>query len=452
MNKTKAVRVHLRESELPTQWYNVKADLPAPLPPPKDPDEGPSRIELMSRIQPKALQEQENSDQRWTDIPKDVQQKYLMVGRPTLLQRATRLEEYLQTPARIYVKREDLCGTGSFKTNTSIPQVYYAKLEAYEGAVSETGAGQWGSALGLACTLYGMRCVIYMARVSYHQKPYRRILMRLFNTEVFPSPSERTRVGREILAQNPNHPGSIGCAIGESIETASDDPTLAYLCGSNLAHVLSHQTVIGLETKHQLKLAGEKADILVACVGGGSNLAGFMMPFLPDRLNGEGIRFLGAESDAAPRLTRGQYRYDHGDPAGLTPLLKSYTLGKDYTPPPVHVGGLRQHSGSPVVGLLRHLGLLDAVAYSEKEAFEAGWLFAKLEGLVPAPETCFAIKAVIDCALEARHAREKKMIVTCFSGHGLLDLGGYDAVFFSEETSLADSMSDHVPNQLWMDQ
>lgn len=427
--------VYLPLRELPTEWYNVKADLPVSLPPVLDPDDGsPSRIALMERIRPRALTQQEQSDERWWAIPQDVLTKLVKLGRPTPLQRALALESYLDTPARIYVKREDMLPTGSFKLNTSVTQAYYAHQEGLKGLVSETGAGQWGSALALSCTLYGMKAIIYMARASYDQKPYRRFLTQLLGGTVYPSPSERTEAGRSLLRDNPNHAGSIGTGISEAIETAANDSGLGYASGSNLAHVLMHQSIIGLETKRQLAMIGESPDALVACVGGGSNLGGFMFPFLPDKLDrGEDLYLLGAESTAAPRLTQGAYRYDHGDPVGLTPLTKSYTLGMEYIPPPVHVGGLRQHSGSPLIGVLRHEGLLAARAYTQEEALRAGQIYLQLDGVVPAPESCHAIVAAMELAREAKEAKEAKVIVFCMSGHGLLELNSYEEVVLGGE-------------------
>lgn len=421
--------------DVPFHWYNVTYHLPEPLPPVLDPKVGPSRIELRQRMMPRALQRQDTETQEWLDIPGEVREKYAQLGRPTPLQRATALEAYLETPAHIYYKREDVFPTGSFKMNSAIPQAYYARQEGYAGLVSQTGAGQWGSGLTLGCRMFGLRCIIYMARVSFFQKPYRRIHMQLLGGEVYPSPSERTEAGRKMLAEHPDHPGSVNSGISEAFETAMSEEGFAYVTGSNSNHTLIHNTVIGLESRLQLEVLDEAPDQLIACVGGGSNLGGLMLPFLSDRLQTGRPRLLAAESAAAPRLTQGEYRYDSGDPAGLTPLIKTYTLGSDFIPPVNHVGGLRQHGGSPLVSLLKHIGLLEARAYGEKDALEAGHLFARLEGVVPAPETSHAIRAAIEEALDAKRLREKRVMVIGFSGHGLLDLGGYEQVLFPAQAA-----------------
>lgn len=422
--------VKLDEMDIPREWFNVIPVLPEPLPAMKDPNDNQgSRIEVMKRIGIKKLLEQNELIDQWVDIPEDVIERYIEMGRPTDLIRARNLEEYLETPAKIYVKREDLLPTASFKLNTSIPQAYYAKEEGVRGLVSETGAGQWGLGLAYACNIYELECVVFWVKVSLEQKADRAAFAKMLGAKIFPSPSSKTKVGREILAKDPDNYGSIGTGIGEAINFATEDSSFKYASGSNLPHVLLHQTIIGLETKKQLASIGEVPDQLIACVGGGSNLGGFMNPFIPDKLERvDSLRLIAAESDAAPRLTKGEYRYDHADPVGITPLTLSYTLGMDYMPPPVHVGGLRQHSGSPIVGILRKNKLLEAYSYSQEDAFKAGQTFIECERIIPAPETCHAVKATIDFALEAKKRREKKVIVMCLSGSGLLDLKGYEEV------------------------
>jgi len=416
--------IRLDVGDLPRCWYNLSADLPVPLPSPVDPAAGPSRLERLRGLRPPVLVEQDEGDASWIDMPKAVRAHLAALGRPTPLLRARRLERALATPARIYLKREDMLPTGSFKLNSAVAQAQAAHDAGFKGLVSETGAGQWGAALALAGALYGLDCTVFMARVSYGQKPGRVTMMRTFGAAVFPSPGEATAIGRRLLSGHPDHPGSIGTAIAEAIETASGQESAAYVSGSNLPGVLLHQTVIGQETQRQLEAVGEQADAVVACVGGGSNLGGLMFPFIGRWLAGKAALplLLAAESTAAPRLTRGDYRFDYGDPARQTPLAKSYTLGCDYVPPPVHVGGLRQHNGSPLVGLVRHLGWLEAAAYDTPETWAAGRLLARTEGIAAAPEACHALRAVCELALEARRTGESTCIVGCISGHGLLDM------------------------------
>ncbi|MDH4163823.1 MAG: TrpB-like pyridoxal phosphate-dependent enzyme [Nitrospirota bacterium] len=431
----KQLKIHLPVKDIPRQWYNVLPSLPKPLPEAKDPKGDFSPIELMKKIRPRSLQEQDAAPNKWITIPEDVLDKYLKIGRPTLLQRAVNLEKYLKTPAKIFFKREDLLPTGSFKLNTSIAQAFYAKEEKFEGLISETGAGQWGTAVCVSAKLYDLQAQIFMARISYEQKLYRRYYMKLYGGDVYPSPSTKTAAGRKMLDDRPGHPGSIGTGISEAVETAANyNGKFAYVSGSNLPHVLLHQTVIGLETMKQMKLISEKPDILIACVGGGSNLGGFFLPFFEEKMKKPGsITFLAAESTAVPRLTKGTYRYDAGDSSGLTPLTKSYTLGQDFIPPEIHIGGLRQHSGSPIIGLLRHEGLLDAVAFDQTDIFEAGRLFSICEGILPAPESCHAISAAIKVALEAKEEGKERTIVFCLSGSGFFDLEGYRQILLSDK-------------------
>ena len=350
---------------------------------------------------------------------------YSRVGRPTPLMRAYELEEYLQTPAHIYIKREDYMPTHSFKINSAIAQTYYAKKEGFKGVVSETGAGQWGLALSYAAAMNGLSTHFFWVKVSKHQKPMRADWCKLFGANIYESPSTITTTGRRILEQDINCPGSLGISIGEAIEFASQHPEYAYVSGSNLCHVIMHQTIIGLELKKQLKKLGVKPDAFVACCGGGSNLGGFMGPFIFDEEYNKNTTFLAVESDAAPRLTKGEYKYDTADPYGFTPMSKSYTLGRDYIPVANHVGGLRQHNGSPIIGVLRNEGLLDAVDYSQKSALEAGVIFSKLYGVLPAPESSHALKGTIDLALKAKKEGVKTTIVMCLSGNGILDMSAY---------------------------
>jgi tryptophan synthase beta chain len=400
-------------------------DLPDGLPVPKNDGDGISQTENMRKIRPAILMEQDTFSGEFIDIPQEILDYLVQIGRPTPLRRAAALEHHLDTPAKIYYKREDTIVTGSFKMTTAIAQAYYCKLAGYKHVVSETGAGQWGMALALACKFFGLKCTIFMARCSYLQKPYRKYYTEVLGADIYPSPSKKTKIGQSLLAEDPNHVGSIGTAISDAIEIALDSREIAYLSGSNVPHVLIHQSLLGLETKKQLEKVEKKPDQLVACVSGGSNLAGLMMPFLKDKMNGANIDMLGVESTAAPRLTKGIYDYDRSDVAGHTPLVKSYTMGPDFIPPPVHVGGLRQHNGSPIIGHLCRQGLLNAVAYDEYVAFDAGKLFLETEGVLVAPESSHAVAAVLNSARQARETGEEKIIVFLCSGNGFLDLEGY---------------------------
>jgi len=412
---------------LPSSWYNILADLPDELPPMRLPNGQVVEKPMLKQLFASALVEQEFSKQRYIEIPGKLREKYLELGRPTPLLRAKNLEEYLGTPAIILYKYEGVTPTGSHKINTALAQAYYNKLEGTETIVTETGAGQWGSALSLAGSLTGIHVRVYMVRVSYYQKPYRGVLMRIYGAEVYPSPSERTEFGRKLLRQNPDHPGSLGIAISEAIEDVITSGGRAKYClGSVLNHVLLHQTVIGLEAKKQLEELGVYPDVVIGCVGGGSNYAGLSYPFIHDRLKGSSdTRFVAAEPKAVPSMTRGEYRYDYGDTAGMTPMIKMHTLGHDFTPPPIHAGGLRYHGVAPTLSVLINNGIVEPVAYDQREVFEAGVLFAKLEGIVPAPESAHAVKAVIDEALRAKEKGKKEVILFNMSGHGLLDLKGY---------------------------
>jgi len=425
-------RIILPLSDMPRQWYNALPDLPTPLAPPLDPQtKQPITPEQLSVIFPNALIEQEMSPKRLIDIPEPVLEIYRLF-RPTPLKRARRLEQAIGTKCRIYYKDESVSPAGSHKTNTSVPQVYFNKIEGVKRLSTETGAGQWGTALSFACNMLGMTCTVYMVKVSYEMKPYRQILMRMYGGEVFPSPSDRTNSGRAMLARDPGCKGSLGLAISEAVEDAATHEDTKYTLGSVLNHVLLHQSVVGLETRKQLAMAGEKPDYLVGCVGGGSNFGGFVLPFLPQKLQGEDITFVAAEPKACPSLTRGAYRYDYGDVARLTPLMKMHTLGHAFMPAPIHAGGLRYHGDAPIVCNLHAEGLVDARAYYQNECFEAAKLFLSTEGYLPAPETSHAIKAAIDLA---KTAKPGSVIAFLYSGHGLLDLASYDAFLKGELTN-----------------
>ncbi len=419
------IRVELEPEELPRQWYNVLADLPFKLDPPLDPETKKTvSPEKLSFIFPAPLIEQEMSDRRFIDIPEEVLKEYA-IYRPTPLIRATYLEEYLQTPARIYYKYEGASPTGSHKTNTAIAQAYYNKISGTKTLVTETGAGQWGSALSYAGAKFGLEVKVFMVKVSFEQKPMRKYLMKVFGGSVTPSPSEETPFGREILKKDPDNPGSLGIAIGEALQTVLQRNDAKYALGSVLNHVLLHQTVIGLEIKKQLELIGENPDVIIGCHGGGSNFGGTILPFVPDRLEGKNIRFVAVEPQSCPSLTKGEYRYDFGDTAGLTPLLKMYTLGKDFIPPKIHAGGLRYHGSAPIIAKLVKEGLVEAVSYPQEEIFKWAKLFAKLEGIIPAPESAHAITHAAIEALKAKEVKEEKVIVFNLSGHGLFDLTAY---------------------------
>ncbi len=419
-------KVMLPEKEIPRQWYNIAADLPKPLDPPLHPaTHQPVGPQDLAPIFPMGLIMQEVSAERWIDIPDEVLDVYRLY-RPTPLYRAYRLEKALDTPARIYYKYEGGSPPGSHKPNTAIAQAYYNKQEGVKRLTTETGAGQWGSALAFACKLFGLECMVYMVKVSYNQKPYRRVMMETWGAKCVPSPTNMTQAGRKILAQDPDTPGSLGIAISEAVEDAATHDDTRYSLGSVLNHVLLHQTVVGLETKKQLEMTGDYPDVVIGCVGGGSNFAGFSFPFVADRLAGKKLRALAVEPTACPTLTRGQYRYDLGDTVGLAPMVRMYTLGHTFVPAPIHAGGLRYHGDAPLVSLLVHEGIMDAVAYRQVECFEAAVTFARAEGIIPAPETAHAIKAVFDEAIAAKKAGERRVIAFNLSGHGHFDLAAYD--------------------------
>lgn len=421
----KEYKILLGEEEIPTHWYNVLADLPFELPPLLHPVTGePTR--LPPPLFPEALNEQEFSKERYIEIPEEVREVYKL-WRPTPLYRARRWEKALDTPAKIYYKWEGVSPPGSHKPNTAVAQAYYNKKEGVKRLTTETGAGQWGSALAFACRLFGLECKVYMVKVSYDQKPYRRVLMEAWGAEVVPSPSQDTETGRRILAQDPETSGSLGMAISEAVEDAGSREDTKYSLGSVLNHVLLHQTVVGLETRKQLEKAGDYPDILVGCVGGGSNFAGLFFPFLKDKLEGKPLRMVCAESMACPSLTKGLYAYDYGDTAGVAPIAKMYTLGHTFVPAPIHAGGLRYHGMSPLISALYDQKLIEAVAFHQNSIFDAAISFVQAEGFVPAPESAHAIKAVMEEALKCREAGESKVIAFNFSGHGHFDLAAYEA-------------------------
>lgn len=405
------------------RWYNIGADLPTPLPPPKDPDEGDSRIALLTRILPSALIDQEFTAERWIPIPEEVRDAYRRMGRPTPYRRAEGLERALGVKVHIYYKFEGALPVGSHKLNTALAQAYYAKLDGAEEVATETGAGQWGMAVSLAAALFGLKAVVFMTRSSYEKKRQRVVFMRTYGATVYPSPSEVTETGRKFY--RPDHPGSLGIAISEAVEYTLAGERRRYLPGSVLEFVLIHQSVIGLEAIQQMP---EEPDYAVGCVGGGSNFGGFTYPMIGMKLRGEGFektKFLAAESAAAPKLTAGEYKYDFPDAVGVLPMIKMYTLGHDYVPPAVHAAGLRYHGAAPSLSMLKRLGLVDAVAYRQEDVFEAAVMFARSEGIVPAPESAHAIKAVIDLA---KKLPPGSVIAFNLSGHGLLDVDAYERV------------------------
>ena len=422
-------KITLSSEDVPKNWYNINADLPVELPMPKN-SEGKDQISSLQKAFTKAGLEQEFSKERYIKIPNEVRELYMQMGRPSPLFRATKLEEYLNTPAKIYYKREDTSPTGSHKLNSAIPQAYFAKKEGVERLTTETGAGQWGTALSLACNLLDLECTVYMVKVSFNQKPDRKNIMNIYNGNVYASPSENTKVGREILSKDPDHPGSLGVAISEAMEEALENENVKYTLGSVLNQVMLHQTVIGQELKTQLEIAEEEPDVMIVCAGGGSNFAGSLFPFIKDKIDGNSdTKFIAVEPSACPTLTQGKYEYDFGDVNGFTPMLKMFTLGHDFVAPTVHAGGLRYHGMSPQVSLLTKEGFIEPTSAHQRDVFEAGILFARNEGVLPAPETTHAIKATIDEALKCKQTGEEKTIVMNFSGHGMLDLKGYASYF-----------------------
>jgi tryptophan synthase beta chain len=423
------MEVILRKDELPRYWFNIVPYLPEPLPPPLHPvTKEPLDPQALLAIFSEPIVEQEIAQEEWIRIPDEVLEVYGL-WRPTPLRRAKNLEAYLGTPAKIFFKNESLSPPGSHKPNTAVAQAYLNKKAGVKRLTTETGAGQWGSALAFATQFFGLECEVYMVRSSYKQKPYRKTLMELWGAKVFPSPSPYTEAGKRFYERDPEHPGSLGIAISEAIERALNVPHTKYSLGSVLNHVLLHQTIIGLEAKLQFEKLGLYPDYVIGCVGGGSNFSGLAFPFLKDKIEGKRpqTEFIAVEPKACPTLTEGEYRYDYGDTAGLTPLLKMYTLGADFIPPPIHAGGLRYHGDAPLLCLLYDRGFIKATSYEQREIFEAGALFARTEGIVPAPESAHAIKKTIDIALECKKNREEKVILFNLSGHGYLDLSAYES-------------------------
>jgi tryptophan synthase beta chain len=420
-------KIVLRDDEMPTQWYNVVPDLPNGVQPPLDPEtKEPMGPEKLSAVFPMGLLEQEMSSERFIDIPEEVLD-ILKIWRPSPLVRATSLEKALNTKAKIFFKNEGVSPVGSHKPNSAVAQAYYNHREGVKRIATETGAGQWGSALAFATSKFGIECKVYMVRVSFDQKPYRKSIMQTFGANVVPSPSTETNIGRAILKKMPDTPGSLGIAISEALEDAATRDDTKYALGSVLNHVILHQSIIGLEAKKQMELFGEYPDVIVGCCGGGSNFAGLAVPYVPDYLEGKKIRFVGTEPASCPTLTSGKLAYDFGDVAQTTPLLYMYTLGHDFIPPGIHAGGLRYHGMSPIVSAMVRENIIEPAKLQQLECFEAGVLFAKTEGIIPAPETCHAIRGAI---IEAtRDLNEPKTILFNFSGHGLIDMGSYDKYY-----------------------
>jgi len=420
------VKFLLDESQLPDHWVNVLPSLREPMDPPLHPaTKKPITPDDLAPIFPMGLIEQEVAMQPEIDVPGEVIDIYRL-WRPTPLYRARRLEKALDTPAHIYYKYEGVSPAGSHKPNTAVPQAYYNKKAGIRRLATETGAGQWGSALALACRLFDMECTVYMVKVSYQQKPYRRNMIQTWGGEIFPSPSDKTKSGQAILQKDPDSPGSLGMAISEAVEDAATHGDTNYSLGSVLNHVCLHQTVVGLESKQQMAMADEEPDVVIGCFGGGSNFAGIALPYLLDKLAGSPVRLLAVEPTACPTLTRGAYEYDFGDTAGMTPLLRMFTLGHEFVPPKIHAGGLRYHGAAPLASHLLKHGWLEAKAYPQLEVFDAAIQFARTEGIIPAPETAHAIKAAIDESLKAKQEGKKRVVLFNFSGHGHFDMSAYD--------------------------
>ncbi len=428
------VRMLLNEDEIPRQWYNLAADLPTPLQPPLGPDGNPITPEMLAPVFPMNLIEQEMSQERWIDIPEGILEM-LYRWRPSPLHRAKYLEEALGTPARIYYKNESLSPAGSHKPNTAVAQAWYNKEFGIKKITTETGAGQWGSALSFACSLLGLECKVFMVRISFDQKPFRKVMMETWGGTCIASPSNETQAGRDILARMPDTPGSLGIAISEAIEAAVTDPKgeTRYALGSVLNHVMLHQTIIGLEAKKQLEKFGEKkVDVVIACAGGGSNFAGLAFPFISDKINGADIDIIPVEPYSCPTMTHAPFVYDHGDTAKMTPLLPMYSLGHNFIPPPIHAGGLRYHGMSPLVSQAIVEGLITPRAIHQLECYKSAILFARTEGIIIAPETSHAVAAAIQEANKAKEEGKEKVIIFNLSGHGLMDLVGYQKFFNGE--------------------
>jgi len=423
------VKIMLKERDIPRQWYNLLPDLPTDLQPPLGPDGKPITPDMLAPVFPMNLIEQEASRERWIDIPEEILD-ILYRWRPTPLRRAVYLERFLKTPAKIYYKDESVSPPGSHKPNTAVAQAWYNKQFGIERLTTETGAGQWGSALAFACKLVGLECKVFMVRISFEQKPFRKFMMQLWGANCVASPSSETKAGRDVLERTPDTPGSLGIAISEAIEQAVTDRAgkTRYSLGSVLNHVLLHQTVIGLEAKKQLETVGVKQpDVVIGCAGGGSNFAGLAFPFVLDKINGADIRIIPVEPTACPTMTRGPFAYDHGDTAAMTPLMAMYTLGHSFVPPAIHAGGLRYHGMAPLVCQTIVEGLVEPRALDQTHCYNAALTWAATEGTICAPETSHAVAAAIDEAVKAREEGKEKVIVFCYSGHGLMDLTAFDA-------------------------
>lgn len=442
-------RYILNDDEIPTSWYNIIPDLPEPPPPPLHPGtHEPIGPDDLAPLFPMDLIAQEVSTDRYIPIPEEVLDVYRL-WRATPLHRAHRLERALGTPARIYYKYEGGSPAGSHKPNTAVPQAYYNAKAGVKRLTTETGAGQWGTALAFAAAQFGLECEVWQVRASYDQKPYRRAMMQAFGATVHPSPSDVTEFGRKLLAENPDTPGSLGIAISEAVEVAAGDPGASYALGSVLNHVLLHQTVIGEEALLQMANAGDSPDVIIGCTGGGSNFGGLAFPFLREKLAGKmDVTVRAVEPQSCPSLTKGTYTYDFGDTAGMTPLVKMHTLGHDFIPDPIHAGGLRYHGMSPLLSHVYELGLIEAVALPQTDCFAAGVQFARTEGIVPAPEPSHALAAAVQEAMRCKETGEEKVILTALSGHGMLDMAAYDAYFAGElvdheypEAAIADAMT-----------
>jgi len=450
-----STRIFLEQNEIPTHWYNVAADLSTPPAPPLGPDGLPVPPEKMGAIFPMPLLEQEMSTQRWIEIPEEVREIYRL-WRPAPLCRAVRLEQALGTPAKIFFKYEGVSPAGSHKPNSAVPQAYYNKLAGTKKLTTETGAGQWGSSIAFAGQMFGLPVRVFMVKVSYQQKPFRRSMMQTWGAEVFASPTNLTEAGRVALAKDPDNQGSLGLAISEAVEEAAADPNTCYTLGSVLNHVLLHQTIIGLEAKKQFDKIGLYPDVVIGPCGGGSSFGGIAFPFLADQAAGDkranGLRCIAVEPTSCPTLTKGAYAYDYGDASGYTPIMKMFTLGHDFMPPGIHAGGLRYHGASPLVSQLAHEGLIEVAAVPQVATFEAGVQFARAEGIIPAPESCHAIRTAIDEALKCKATGEAKTILFNLTGHGHFDMASYDKYFAGQledyeypAEAIADSLQ-HLPN------
>jgi tryptophan synthase beta chain len=421
-------KILIDDEELPKQWYCILPDLPKPLPPTIEPDKRAPGPGIVPLIFPKGILAQEMSRDRWIDIPDDVREIY-KIWRPTPLFRAVGLEKALKTPAKIYYKYEGVSPPGSHKPNTAVPQAYYNMKEGTERMSTETGAGQWGSALAFGCMLFGLKCTVYMVKVSYEQKPYRRIMMESYGADVYSSPSDKTESGRKILKEDPDNPGSLGIAISEAVEDALKNEGVKYGIGSVFNHVLTHQTVIGLEAKKQLEAVDDYPDTIFGCIGGGSSFSGLIWPFYYDKVSGKAtkdVKFVATEATACPKVTKGEYTFDHGDTARLTPLVPMHTIGHDFIPAPIHAGGLRYHGIAPTISRLVSEKKMEARAYNQVEVFDAAKIFIRSEGIIPAPEPAHAIKGVIDEALRCKKTGEQKTILFLLCGHGYFDMQAYE--------------------------